>query len=207
MLKKIWFIQETDDLLERFIVRIKQLFIFFKLNLWISGFLPKTFFVSLCFCSAIPFACSHCSAVLISKMMPENTPCSILEALKSLRCDSLLVSISLPVPCVLNIRLTAKQHNVVELTGSQHNLATVCSYPYGQFVFRSHTNEHTHTSFILYPSLETALPSYLFLYPFPFFLFSPLSLFLVNSLPPFLFSYSFFSCSFPWHPIHLCPAR
>lgn len=50
--------------------------------------------------------------------MPENAPCSVLEALKSLSCGSLLVSISLPVPSVLNIRLTAKRHNVVELTGS-----------------------------------------------------------------------------------------
>lgn len=50
--------------------------------------------------------------------MPENAPCSVLDASESLSCRTLLVSISLPVPSVLHIRPTAKQHNVVELTGS-----------------------------------------------------------------------------------------
>lgn len=48
----------------------------------------------------------------------DNVPCSVLESLKSLHCDSLHVSITLPVPSVLNIRLTAQQQNVLELTGS-----------------------------------------------------------------------------------------
>lgn len=39
-------------------------------------------------------------------------------SLKCLSCGRLHVSISLTAPSVLNIRLTAKQHNVVELTGS-----------------------------------------------------------------------------------------
>lgn len=40
------------------------------------------------------------------------------KASKVLQYGSLLISLSLPVPSVLNIRLTAKQHNVVQLTGS-----------------------------------------------------------------------------------------
>lgn len=48
----------------------------------------------------------------------DNVPCSVLESLKSLHCGSLHVSITLPVPSVLNIRLTAQQQNVLELTGS-----------------------------------------------------------------------------------------
>lgn len=48
----------------------------------------------------------------------DNVPFSVLESLKSLHCGSLHVSITLPVPSVLNIRLTAQQQNVLELTGS-----------------------------------------------------------------------------------------
>lgn len=140
-------------------------------------------------------ACSHRSAALVAQAAPDNAPCSVLEASKSLCCGSLLVSISLPVPSVLTIRLTAKQHNVVELTGSQHNLATVCSYPYGQFVFHSHTEGKTHKH------THTHAHSSFFLYLFPllfFLLFSLVFISLVNSLPPCLFTLSLL-CLAPNH--------
>lgn len=54
----------------------------------------------------------------MDQTVPTNAPCRVLEAFKSPSCGSFLLPISLPVPSVLNIRLTAKQHNVVELTGS-----------------------------------------------------------------------------------------
>lgn len=59
--------------------------------------------------------------------MPENAPCCVLEVLQpSAECRCALASLSLPVPSVLNIRPAAKQHNVLQLTCSSHNLAPVC---------------------------------------------------------------------------------
>lgn len=62
-------------------------------------------------------------------------------------CGSLLVSLSLPVPSVLNIRLTAKQHNVVQLTCSSHNLAPVCSSIHMVNLSSIPTLEHMRTFF------------------------------------------------------------
>lgn len=71
--------------------------------------------------------CSQRAAFPKGLRMPENAPCRVLEVLQpSAVWQFALVSRSLPVPSVLNIRQAAKQHNVVQLTCSSHNLAPVC---------------------------------------------------------------------------------
>lgn len=71
--------------------------------------------------------CSQRAAFPKGLRMPENAPCCVLEVLQpSAVWQFALVSRSLPVPSLLNIRQAAKQHNVVQLTCSSHNLAPVC---------------------------------------------------------------------------------
>lgn len=82
-------------------------------------------------------------------------------------CGSLLVSLSLPVPSVLNIRLTAKQHNVVQLTCSSHNLAPVCSSIHMVNLSSVPTLEHMGTLFFFgLSSPDTALHCDYFSYYF-----------------------------------------
>lgn len=72
--------------------------------------------------------------------MPENAPCFVLEVLQpSAVRQFALVSQSLPVPSVLNIRRAAKQHNVVQLTCSSHNLALSATLSIWSICLRSHT--------------------------------------------------------------------
>lgn len=75
--------------------------------------------------------------------MPENAPCCVLEVLQPLAVRQFaLVSQSLPVPSVLNIRRAAKQHNVVQLTCSSHNLAQSATLSIWSICLRSHTRAH-----------------------------------------------------------------
>lgn len=115
----------------------------------------------------------------------DNVPCSVLESLKSLHCGSLHVSITLPVPSVLNIRLTAQQQNVLELTNwfltqPGHRLLlsiwAICLLP-----SQWSENKWAHASYTLCPFPKTPLPSYQLLFSFPFFMFSLVS-FSFNSL-------------------------
>lgn len=127
--------------------------------------------------------------------MPENAPCCVLEVLQpSAVWQFALVSRSLPAPSVLNIRRAAKQHNVVQLTCSSHNLAPVC-YP----IHMVNLSPFSHSS---------ACPRFFFLLPFPFSLSNPLrrTQIFSSSLSPlsiiFIFSRGTFStlcllsCSF-----------
>lgn len=100
-------------------------------------------------------------------------------------CGSLLVSLSLPVPSVLNIRLTAKQHNVVQLTCSSHNLAPVCSSIHMVNLSSAPTLEHMRTLFFFFfglssPFQKAALPCYYFLSFSTYFLSAS---FLLATLP------------------------
>lgn len=97
-------------------------------------------------------------------------------------CGSLLVSLSLPVPSVLNIRLTAKQHNVVQLTCSSHNLAPVCSSIHMVNLSSVPTLEHMRTLFFWFikPFPDTAPPCNYFL-SFSYYFLS--ASFLLATLP------------------------
>lgn len=94
-------------------------------------------------------------------------------------CGSLLVSLSLPVPSVLNIRLTAKQHNVVQLTCSSHNLAPVCSSIHMVNLSSAPTLEHMRTLFFFFFGLSSPFQTQPCLATtfFPFLLISFLLLF------------------------------
>lgn len=78
-----------------------------------------------------------------TKECQENAPCCVLEVLQpSAVWQFALVSLSLPVPSVLNIRRAAKQHNVVQLTCSSHNLALSATLSIWSICLRSRTRAH-----------------------------------------------------------------
>lgn len=80
--------------------------------------------------------------------MPENAPCCVLEVFSpSAVRHFALVSQSFPAPNVQNIRPTAKQHNVVQLTCSPHNLALSATLSIWSICLRSHTRVHVPDNF------------------------------------------------------------
>lgn len=125
--------------------------------------------------------------------MPENAPCCVLEVLQpSAVWQFALVSRSLPAPSVLNIRQAAKQHNVVQLTCSSHNLAPVCCpiHMVNLSPF-SHSSKCPLFSFffffflIIKPSQTDTIIFFFIVTPFHYFYFLPADLF--NAQPFFLF--------------------
>lgn len=138
--------------------------------------------------------CSQRAAFPKGLRMPENAPCCVLEVLQpSAVWQFALVSRSLPVPSVLNIRQAAKQHNVVQLTCSSHNLAPVCCtiHMVNLSPF-SHSSTCPLFSFFLFFDYQTLSDRHnsflLHCHSFPLFLFSPggpfqrSAFFLVHSL-------------------------